>query len=260
MLPKTIICDADIGRYLLFRSGETITKSLLTKGDFEPAARQLLSALFPDGDAVVIDVGSNVGTFAIPAALHNLAGKVYAFEAQRIIYYQLCANIILNQLSNVHAVHAAIGNPSNVPDTIDVPAVNLATARNLGAVSLNPDVQALMLKKNKYSFERLERTAFLSLDSVLPEDAGAVDFIKIDVEGMELEVLTGARKLIERDKPIVFFETWVEAPRLRAELALFFQELGYLTHFLGNDALAIPHGVIRTGKRVKVDVDAIHIE
>jgi hypothetical protein len=61
-----------------------------------------------------------------------------------------------------------------------------------------------------------------------------VQFMKIDVEGMEAAVLAGARALIKRDRPIVFFEL-LELERLHPIRALF-QELGYELRWLLTDA------------------------
>jgi FkbM family methyltransferase len=44
------------------------------------------------------------------------------------------------------------------------------------------------------------------LDDVLPADY-RVDFLKVDVEGGELNVLRGAERTLERDRPVILFES-----------------------------------------------------
>jgi hypothetical protein len=53
VLPKTLICGADIGHFLLFGTTETIAASLLIHGDFESTSRQIFATLFPEGDAAL---------------------------------------------------------------------------------------------------------------------------------------------------------------------------------------------------------------
>jgi FkbM family methyltransferase len=258
-LPKTVICDSDIGRFLLFRTMETITRSLLMSGDFEPTARRLVAALFPDGDAVVIDAGANIGTFTIPVAKANPAGVVYCFEPQRIVFYQLCANIILNSLPNVTAIHAAIGNPDSFPCEIDVPIVDYSTAQNLGAISLTKKIQSEMIKKQKYKIEKLEKVDFTAIDFYFKNRKAKVDFIKIDVEGMELQALTGASELLTQDQPVIFFESWIHATEERKNLQRFCEEHNYSTYFLQNDALAIPRKPLRSGKVITILGNTVNI-
>lgn len=56
----------------------------------------------------------------------------------------------------------------------------------------NPDIQIIKVELKK-------------LDEIIPEDLN-IDFIKIDVEGAELQVLKGAEKILSKNKPIILFE------------------------------------------------------
>ena len=92
---------------------------------------------------VILDAGANLGAFAVPVGLHVLPvhGRVYAFEAQRQIYYQLCANLLINGLRDCHAMNLAVGA---VHGQIDVPVLDLARERNAGALTLSAEVRALL--------------------------------------------------------------------------------------------------------------------
>ncbi|MSO70388.1 MAG: hypothetical protein EXQ98_08980 [Alphaproteobacteria bacterium] len=65
-------------------------------------------------------------------------GKVTSFEAQRVVYYQLCGNIYLNRLDNVFAHHLAIGDSIG---HIDGPVLDYATETNIGALSLDRNIR-----------------------------------------------------------------------------------------------------------------------
>ena len=67
-------------------------------------------------------------------------------------------------------------------------------------------------------------------------DLKNVYLIKIDVEGMEEASLVGARRLLERDKPVLCME-WIKADKLK--LIGFCKELGYRVYDLGTDLLCV---------------------
>jgi hypothetical protein len=80
-----------------------------------------------------------------------------------------------------------------------------------------------------------------SLDSLFPPGSPKISFIKIDVEGYEENALRGGYELIQRDRPIIFFETWGDFPEKRAQLLEYFQLIGYkTTQWRGDDFYAVP--------------------
>ena len=75
--------------------------TMVTAGVYMLGRNAVLFAHAP----LVLDIGANLGAYAIPVAkkIASARGVVYAYEPQRIVYYQLCGNIFLNSLDNVHA-------------------------------------------------------------------------------------------------------------------------------------------------------------
>jgi FkbM family methyltransferase len=137
------------------------------------------------GHSFVVEVGANIGSHTIPLA--QRCALVYAFEPQRLCYQALCANAALNQLTNVFSWQAAIGATEG---RIFVPDTDPRQRANFGGISLQatPTQEAVVL---------------LTLDGIgFPR----VDLLKIDVEGMELDVLIGAEKLIDRHRPYIYIE------------------------------------------------------
>lgn len=131
---------------------------------------------------VVLDIGANHGAHTI--ALAKMAKTVYAFEPQRILFQILCANVALNGLNNVYTYQVAVGS---TPGSIGVPILDYSQPANYGAVSLG---------------SRGEEVLVQTLDSLNLD----CDFIKIDVEGMEGDVLAGATSTISRCRPILYME------------------------------------------------------
>src|SRR6185503_20646218 len=92
------------------RADLVIGRSLAMYGEWAEKEVRLLLGLLRPGDNAV-DVGACIGTHAIRFAQRvGPEGAVYAFEPQRLVYQLLCANAALNQLPNLHAQHAAVGD------------------------------------------------------------------------------------------------------------------------------------------------------
>lgn len=174
--------------YLLFNSFDKIIgKSIDLYGEWCEKELELLSEYIHEGD-VILDVGANIGTHTIFFANEvREKGKVYAFEPQRIIFQNLCANVSLNCLTNAKCYNIALGKSSG---QIFVPNINYLQKKNFGALRLG-----------KYS--EGEKVKLIKIDNLKLKKC---NLIKVDVEGMEADVLRGARKTISKYKPILFIE------------------------------------------------------
>ncbi len=138
------------------------------------------------GDGVIaLDCGANVGVHTISWAREMTQwGKVIAFEAQERIFYALAGNICLNNCFNARAIHAAVGDQDGV---LSVPAPNYNRPGSFGSLELIFREGAENIGQT-IDYTALEPVRALRLDDLaLPR----VDFLKIDVEGMELPVTAG---------------------------------------------------------------------
>jgi FkbM family methyltransferase len=179
-----------VGRHGLFmfaKHDSVIGRALETYGEFAEDENELLQSLVGPGQ-VFIDVGANIGTVTIPLARRvGPTGMVWAIEPQRQVFTLLCANIALNDLTQVKPLFAALGGKAG---TAHIAGPDQGLQANLGAVRLNtPDAA--------------EEVSVLTLDAFR---IASCALIKIDVEGMELQVLSGAIETIERFRPVVYFE------------------------------------------------------
>lgn len=161
--------------------------SLKAYGEFSVFEQALFQQVIHRGE-VVVEVGANIGAHTIELSrLVGDDGEVHAFEPQRIVFQTLCANLALNQCRNVYAYQVALGAK---PGQIHVPAMDPTTPANFGGVSLGDTPQG-------------ERVPLITLDSL---DLPACHVLKADVEGMELEVVSGALETIDRYRPIMYLE------------------------------------------------------
>jgi len=239
MLPRVNLVRTDRTDYLLFSTEEVISKSIFEHGEWEPVNLMLANILCENLQApLVLDIGANLGAFSVPLAqnLESRQGLVYSFEPQRVVFYQLCANIFLNRLDNCMAYNMGVGDRA---DTLELPDNNYDSS-NLGAYSLVPEYQDLMNLKKAAPTSLKHSVPIVTLDSF--KFPRKVDFLKIDVEGMELQVLQGAQQLLrDSNYPPIMLEAWGFSwfKEQREALIAFLQDMGYVLFFINSsDAIA----------------------
>ncbi len=176
--------------YLLYNRNDVyIGRSVHKYGEFSGAEMELFRQVCEAGN-VVIEVGANIGAHTVGLArLVGSQGRVMAFEPQRLTFQTLCANIALNSLTNVDCYWTALGNEECL---VTVPEVDPNRPSNFGGVTL-------------LGAQTGWRVSSITLDRFV---AGLprIDLIKIDVEGMEAEVLRGGENILRKFKPLLYVE------------------------------------------------------
>ena len=150
-------------------------------------------------DSIIIDGGTNVGLVFIPVAqrVKDKNIKVIGFEPQRMLFSALSGSIALNGLTNCWLHNLAIGDTT---DKVTLPEVDYAAFADYGLVSVTSGKD---FEENRYMNNRI--VDCITIDSMnLPR----LDFIKLDIEGFEIQALKGATESIRKYKPAM----WVEYP------------------------------------------------
>lgn len=180
-------------RFALFPRDNAVTWTIIKGIQYEPYIFEFFydNKINLDGFEIV-DAGANNGSFTVDfAILVGNKGKVYSFEPQRIIYYQLCANTFLNGLDNVYCYNVALDQTEGrskvqKPDYFSQSNVNFGDVR----VDYKLDKQYELVecrRLDSYKFDKLK-------------------FIKIDTQGYELFILKGAVETIQKHRPFIILE------------------------------------------------------
>ncbi len=135
-------------------------------------------------------------------------GKVIAFEPQRLCFQLLNGNVVINNLTNVYTYQKCVGESEG---RVMVPELTPDEVHNWGGVSLE--------NTNTHGGEMVER---ITLDSL---DLTKCKLLKLDVEGMELQVLEGAAKLLDKCQPLIYTE--VDRVDKKAAVTNFLRARGY---------------------------------
>lgn len=168
---------------------DTIQKCIVDKSEFyENDILKELEKYIPT-NAVIIDIGTNIGNHSIYWATQLNPKQIYAFEPIDTTFKILEKNIALNNLEETI-------KPYNIglSDEKSTAIISEYSNDNIGGTSITKctDKKGLSIKVD-------------TLDNIkIPETK--IDFIKIDVEGHEILVLKGAEETLKKHKPLIFIE------------------------------------------------------
>lgn len=177
------------GQFRIIEADNFISKSLKEYGEWAQQEIDFLLHFIKLGDSVA-DVGAFIGTHsrAFSGAV-GAKGTVYAFEPRNDIFNILLENVELSSIKNIKIFQCALGNEHR---EFKISEILPNLKNNFGSFSLN----ALRnLNGTGIELRTLDEFRIVHLD-----------FIKIDVEGMEIDVLLGGEATISRDRPVIFAE------------------------------------------------------
>lgn len=160
--------------------------------DKEPLTQQLLKGTLVPG-AVVVDIGANIGYYTLMMAkLVGSGGKVYAIEPGQDNLQFLRRNVEKSGFSNVEILPHAAGARRQIRSLY----LHKTSARHSLYPSRKPD--------NVGTCE-IQDVEEIPLDEVIEH---RVDIVKIDVEGAEIDVLKGMKRILQSNPEIQLFIEW----------------------------------------------------
>lgn len=181
---------------------------------------------------VIFDVGANVGTFTTWMSRLFPAGKIYCFEPQRLVFQMLCGNMAVNNLENCYVYNMGLG-ANNA--RVHIPEPDYYKPDDFGTFSLVED-------RFRNKSEHASWVEILTLDTFVDlYHVNRVDYIKIDVEGMDLDVLKGATNTLKQFSPSLFIEHSCNGVTSNLdEIMTFLDKDCYNFKVMGNNLLAVP--------------------
>ena len=174
-------------------------------------------------DSTVFDVGANKGWYSVLLGKLAVDGVVYAFEPLASAFKELESNVEINHLNNVKCINIALSNYKGTSEMI-IPYGHSPFAFLCGAEHGREE------NRNSYLCNVTTIDNYISDNKI-----GAVDFMKIDAEGSEYNILLGANRLLSAKKaPMIFIESYDDALRKfdtnSKELINLLRSYGYIIH------------------------------
>lgn len=186
-----------------------IGKSFDWYGEYSEAEVELFRRVIPQG-STVYDVGANIGAHTLAfSRIVGQTGSVIALEPERLNFYTLCGNIAVNNIRNTYCFQQAVGADNGI---INVPELDYDRTSNFGGLELSKD----------YSGSAHYPVAKIMIDGI---GTMKVDFIKIDIEGMEKDAILGAKQKLAVHKPFLYIED--DRKEHTVELRQLIASLGY---------------------------------
>lgn len=184
---------------------EGIDLSIFLFGSSERKIFNLQKLLNLNSRLFFLDIGANIGSVSLTLAKLFSNCKIYSFEPTYYAYKKLKTNLSLNK------------------DLKDKIFINQLFVSNIKKPKKVWSSWSLSNKKNNHknhkgSLKLIKKNSYISIDDFIKRNKiKKIDFIKIDVDGYELDVLRSGSKFFKQNKPIIFIEI---APYL-------YKEFGY---------------------------------
>ncbi len=220
-----LVEDADVGPILIDPIDSGVGHEIRLTKSWEPGEGRFIRAFLRPG-MNAIDVGANIGYFTLLMARAVApVGRVLAIEAEPENFRLLRANVERNDLAHVELLPVAAYRAPGLM------RITRNDANRGGSQVAGPAG---------------DRTAWpvqaVRLDDVLHPDA-VIDFVKIDVEGLDHTVIQGLEKTLQRWAPTILVELNPGAIEVHGEsvdeVLRLYRELGYELKLLGGDALRL---------------------
>jgi len=198
--------DCRYGRMLYPAQDLYVGRSLALYGEFSEWEAEVFRHFVRPGD-MVVEAGANIGAHTVLLArLAGPDGAVLAFEPQPVLFQVLCANLALNQITTVVAEQKGLARRAGFAH---IPNLDYGAQGNFGGLSLELVQDGVKVPLGMLDAYRLNRC----------------DFLKIDVEGMELQVLEGGADTVHRLRPVLYVEN--DRPEKSHDLQEFLLALDY---------------------------------
>lgn len=181
------VCDIDGHpfRFASDRLQDPVQRQIRNGQFYEQEELSLIREHLKQG-ATFVDVGANVGNHSLYVAAFLNPARIIPFEPNPPAYKLLLANVVMNGFSDLFDLsHIGLG----LSDSKAGGFVMTPRDQNLGKAAMTP---------GNGSIETITGDSVLSIEKP--------DFIKIDVEGMEMQVLNGLEKTIDRTAPMMLIE------------------------------------------------------
>jgi len=150
-------------------------------------------------NGVFFDVGANIGATTIQAARSPNVTKVVAFEPTAETFGVLGANILLNEASEKVVAVCSLVSGTDGQALFRVNSTDYAASESVDPTSVDG--------RSKHE-NAIRRVGAISIDSYVAANKISPDYLWIDVQGHELSVLNGARRLIDDRKVSIMIEWW----------------------------------------------------
>ncbi len=184
------VTDIIHDKKITYNPNSDIGGSLYFKGEFEKRELELCSEYIRK-DSIVIDIGANIGLHTIYFAQIADNGLVFSFEPSHETFRLLLKNV--NNIPNVLPLNIGISDCTETTEFY---------------ITCDDAYSSLKDTKRKAIKSKQKVICYTIDDLLLKLNLTHIDFVKIDVEGLEQNVLEGMGAIIDKYSPVIFCEIY----------------------------------------------------
>lgn len=177
-----------LGHPFVYPLDSLIGRKIASGKQWDANLAVIVPTMLPMDEPEICEVGSNIGASLLQIMRVKPGTQAVAFEPSRRFLPFLKRNLQLADIDRVEIFPVVVGRSKGT-----VQLYNNASSASVGQE--RPELQS----------RRKEVVAMTTLDDVYRQRP-RVDFIKVDTDGFDLEVLRGAEETLQRDAPVVYFE------------------------------------------------------
>ena len=222
--------STDFGSLLSVRLDEHIFRHIYFHGEYDPETSRLLQKLVEPGQ-VWLDVGGNVGFFTILLSKGvGQTGRVYVFEPNPPMVERIQASLALNKATNVELIPHAVSNESNKDIIFYVPVGDGHNSGRASAVKF----------EDLSSTVKEVKVSTINLDDYLEKSSVKPDFMKIDIEGFEINAFRGMERTMRKNPPKLIISELNQLPGVLAtpiEIISYLSGFDFVPYIIGDTGL-----------------------
>lgn len=212
----------DDGAVCFINTKDLIGWKIFFFGEYEASTNRTLAKYIKDTD-IVIEAGANLGSETILISRQLKKGHLYSFEPNPYTFDRLKINKTINELTNVDVFDDALGEKDGTIHFNIYPKE-----------FCNPGMSSKYMEtSNTRKISVNQKT----LDSFVKEqNIARVDFIKMDIQGAEMDLILGSHETISKYKPTIFteaFDLYNDTKKLFGKL----KDYGYSIYFIDEDTI-----------------------
>ena len=197
---------------------DLIGNYIYKNGEWEKFIYDFYSQILTKED-ICVDAGANLGFHAVQFG--RLSKRVYAFEPQPMVYNQLCANILFNDLNDIIVPHRlGLGEQNDTKQMWAIENENFGAVYNWGGRGIEHDQAAFKSDEVREH----DQITIVPLDSInIPH----CDLFKVDIQGYEWYAFQGAKQFLNNNKPVILLENNPSRSELDKKILTMLSDLGY---------------------------------
>ncbi len=180
------------GLVCLINTKDLIGWKIFFFGEYEFDTNKILE-LYLKQDDIVIEAGANIGSETLLISKKLTKGTIYCFEPNPYSYERLKINISINELTNVHTYDYALGEEDSEIKFHIYPKGFCNSGMSSKYMETPITHEITVAQKTVDSF-------------IIENNITKLDFIKMDIQGAEMDLITGASETLKKFKPTIFTE------------------------------------------------------